>query len=307
MKLRSSPVIGLICLTSMLAMDKTIDCKDLAASGFLDALVLGAATDAANNGAGQQAPGPAGPQGPQGEKGDQGDPGPAGADGADGKDGVDGQNGADGKDGANGADGQNGADGEDGATGARGATGATGETGPAGETGEAGANGLNCWDLNGNGTADENEDRNGDGSVDALDCQSGTSDVIARGTIPPNGAFDPANGYGILSVTRLNTGLYRVVVSLDDVPAAERPVVQADLAILLTVELIEIGGDAGDGGLAALLFAFYDVISIDSDGVGGDSMEVEVQIRNITNTRTDAEFSIAVLGPTGASSAPMAQ
>lgn len=32
-------------------------------------------------------------------------------------------------------------------------------------------NGINCWDLNGNGLADNQEDRNNDGVIDAFDCQ----------------------------------------------------------------------------------------------------------------------------------------
>ena len=38
-------------------------------------------------------------------------------------------------------------------------------------TGTGGADGLDCWDLNGNGTGDPNEDINGDGKFDAEDCQ----------------------------------------------------------------------------------------------------------------------------------------
>ena len=38
-------------------------------------------------------------------------------------------------------------------------------------TGTGGADGLDCWDLNGNGSGDANEDTNGDGSFDAADCQ----------------------------------------------------------------------------------------------------------------------------------------
>lgn len=34
-----------------------------------------------------------------------------------------------------------------------------------------GADGINCWDLNGNGVNEPAEDANGDGSFDALDCQ----------------------------------------------------------------------------------------------------------------------------------------
>ena len=72
-----------------------------------------------------------------------------------------------------GADGQAGRS-APGAPGAPGEQGATGDQGPSGDPGSAGPQGpagLNCWDLNGNGVADPEEDVNGDGAVDALDCR----------------------------------------------------------------------------------------------------------------------------------------
>jgi octaheme c-type cytochrome (tetrathionate reductase family) len=41
-----------------------------------------------------------------------------------------------------------------------------------GAPGAAGDDGINCWDLNENGVADPNEDLNGDGVVDVLDCNA---------------------------------------------------------------------------------------------------------------------------------------
>lgn len=58
-----------------------------------------------------------------------------------------------------------------GAQGATGPAGADGQDGPAGADGQAGADGLSCWDLNGNGRGDPSEDMNGDGDFNALDCQ----------------------------------------------------------------------------------------------------------------------------------------
>ena len=46
-----------------------------------------------------------------------------------------------------------------------------GPAGPAGADGLDGADGANCWDLNGNGLEDAEEDVNGDGQVDVQDCQ----------------------------------------------------------------------------------------------------------------------------------------
>ena len=55
-----------------------------------------------------------------------------------------------------------------------------GDDGQDGADGADGADGINCWDLNQNGVADDDEDINGDGQVDVLDCNanaSGASEV----------------------------------------------------------------------------------------------------------------------------------
>ncbi|MBO0331049.1 collagen-like protein [[Muricauda] lutisoli] len=73
-------------------------------------------------------------------------------------------------------------------------TGDKGETGPQGEQGIAGVDGANgsdgvdgadgasCWDLNGNGVGDADEDINDDGNFDALDCQ-GTDGVDGNANV----------------------------------------------------------------------------------------------------------------------------
>jgi hypothetical protein len=55
--------------------------------------------------------------------------------------------------------------------GADGINGTNGTDGVDGTNGTDGTNGLSCWDLNGNGLADAGEDINGDGAIDAIDCQ----------------------------------------------------------------------------------------------------------------------------------------
>lgn len=71
-----------------------------------------------------------------------------------------------------------GSDGETGPQGQQGEPGPQGDsiTGDKGDQGDPGADGISCWDLNGNGVGDitvdeNNEDLNLDGVVDALDCQ----------------------------------------------------------------------------------------------------------------------------------------
>jgi len=54
-----------------------------------------------------------------------------------------------------------------------------GAAGSSGTDGTDGAAGLNCWDLNGNGIADPDEDLNGDGVVDVLDCNALASGAYA--------------------------------------------------------------------------------------------------------------------------------
>jgi len=193
-------------LSSLMLADVHFDCKDIAASSMLDALwyAAGAANDAATAGdnanAGQQAPGVPGPQGEPGlscwdvngngvgepEEDVNGDgnynaldcQGAAGADGAVGEAGLscwdlNGNGLAEAQEDINGDGNYNALDcqGADGADGADGAAGEQGAQGDQGAQGEQGAAGLSCWDLNGNGVGDPDEDVNEDGNFDARDCQ----------------------------------------------------------------------------------------------------------------------------------------
>lgn len=84
------------------------------------------------------------------------------------------------------------------APGTPGPAGPAGEQGPPGPPGEPAEatepvpseSGLNCWDLNGDGIADPDEDINGDGVYDALDCQGVAGDqgpAGASGSAGPTG------------------------------------------------------------------------------------------------------------------------
>jgi hypothetical protein len=126
-----------------------LNCWDLNNNGACDLATEDSSGDGECNALDCQgaegAPGPEGPEGPQGPQGETGPQGPAGADGAPGPEGPPGPAGADGAPGPEGA---------------------------------AGIDGLNCWDLNGNGTCDlATEDNSGDGVCDALDCQ-GSSVIL---------------------------------------------------------------------------------------------------------------------------------
>ena len=111
------------------------------------------------------ATGVAGPQGIQGKTGLQGIQGEIGLTGATGKDGIQGVQGV------TGAKGDKGDKGDEGVAGIDGAAGATGSIGEIGNPGRDGIDGLSCWDLNGDGGADANEDINGDQLWDTKDCQ----------------------------------------------------------------------------------------------------------------------------------------
>ena len=161
--------------------------------------------------------GPAGAQGPQGPKGPQGEPGPQGANvGAQGPRGPQGPRGDDyvgppgiaGIDGPPGIDGFPGPQGPIGPQGPQGPAGPQGPQGPPGigggipgpegivgpigtPEGDAGDSGINCWDTNGNGINDAAEDINGDGILDASDCQG------ISGFQGPQGSQGPAGLAGL--------------------------------------------------------------------------------------------------------------
>ncbi|MBI5646245.1 MAG: hypothetical protein HY962_04870 [Ignavibacteriae bacterium] len=61
---------------------------------------------------------------------------------------------------------------------------------PAGPAGPKGVDGINCWDLDGDGVKDANEDKNTDGKWDAADC------IGPQGPAGPRGPAGPPGGAG---------------------------------------------------------------------------------------------------------------
>lgn len=103
--------------------------------------------------------------------------------------------------------------GEDGEMGPQGEQGLSGLDGINGTDGADGTNGISCWDLNGNGIGDPNEDINDDSNFDALDCQ---------GNDGANGADGNANvqEYAIDISTEANyTRLDLDLTTIVDTPA----------------------------------------------------------------------------------------
>ncbi len=112
--------------------------------------------------------GPPGPRGPRGSQGDKGDVGPAGPAGLPGKPGPAGPQGLKGDKGDPGPAGPSGPAGTPGPKGDPGPKGAKGDLGP---KGDPGLNGARCWDKNGNGQCDPEEDADKDGACTVLDCR----------------------------------------------------------------------------------------------------------------------------------------
>jgi len=138
----------------------------------------------------------AGPQGPQGSQGPQG---PAGANGNDGALGPAGPAGPQGPQGAPGPQGPAGNDGSQGPIGPAGPQGVQGDPGPTGSQGPAGSTGPQgtpCWDLNGNGIGDPEEDINGDSVVDVFDCQNIPGPMGLQGPQGPAGPQGPQGAPG---------------------------------------------------------------------------------------------------------------
>jgi len=116
-----------------------------------------------------------------------------------------------------------------------GCEGSDGAAGAAGAAGPGGSDGFSCWDLNQNGVADPDEDLNGDGNVDTLDCREplpGTAVVVSGQAATPNGPLDrfveimftPAGGGAAVSADVENDGTYTVELAEGDyVATASRP------------------------------------------------------------------------------------
>ncbi len=132
----------------------------------------------------QGPPGPAGPEGPAGPQGPQGEPGPEGPMGPVGPAGEPGLQGL------------RGPEGPAGPPGPQGPMGTPGPAGPAGPAGAPGTDGLSCWDLDGDGVQDFEEDVNLDGAWDALDCAGQEGPMGPQGPQGPQGLEGPEGPEG---------------------------------------------------------------------------------------------------------------
>ena len=116
-----------------------------------------------------------------------------------------------------------------------GCEGSDGTAGIAGAAGAGGSDGFSCWDLNQNGVADPDEDLNGDGNIDTLDCREplpGTAVLVSGQAATALGPLDrfveiiftPAAGGAAVSADVENNGSYTVELAEGDYAAmASRP------------------------------------------------------------------------------------
>lgn len=144
--------------------------------------------------------GPKGPRGPQGDPGDDyvgapGNPGPQGDEGPQGPMGPQGPQGPTGLMGPEGIPGPQGPIGIGG-----GPQGPRGDAGPqgteAGDPGDDGRYGIHCWDTNGNGVGDVQEDANEDGWFSIGDCQGTQGPQGQSGPQGPQGASGASGPQG---------------------------------------------------------------------------------------------------------------
>ncbi len=89
--------------------------------------------------------------------------------------------------------------------------------------GTDGIGGLNCWDLNGNGVEDPDEDVNGDGVFDALDCQGVDGVNGSNGPAGSDGeGFAPLFNTFIDDFFTVENGSYEgISLEADDLPVVE--------------------------------------------------------------------------------------
>lgn len=157
-------------------------------------------------------------------------------------------------------------------------------------TDQIAADGLSCWDLNGNGVGDlDSEDTNADGVVDVQDCRAGSAGggqrrVLAQAVVRADGTLE--SGFAIMSVARTALGAYTVVVDVTSVRLAGSTIA-ADVPVFITVNA---------GALASgVPTAYYQNVTLTET-----ALTISVQIIGTVaavQTPVDAEFSIQAFRP----------
>ncbi|MDH3352266.1 MAG: hypothetical protein OEM51_12025 [Gammaproteobacteria bacterium] len=172
-------------------------------------------------------------------------------------------------------------DGDDGAAGAAGAAGLPGDDGDPG---------LACWDLNGNGVGDPEEDINGDGFWDAADCAGTAAKVTpleSCGVCHDDGSFVSATAAHKNVVPLAFSGTdFAAVGSFANFAVAPDAAVPADLIVSFSATV--------DG--AAATEATFDGLYF-SDGTVRTTLsgEIEADLANLFTNNADGSYSVRIV------------
>jgi hypothetical protein len=166
-----------------------------------------------------------------------------------------------------------GCDGDDGAAGA------------AGAAGPPGPPGISCWDLNENGIGDlPDEDINGDGVVNVLDCQPPPSAGIIPGV---NTAFDSITE---VAASAAASGTYNAV-SGSTYDAATETITLAAGSVPFGGLYVRITGDATLGGVMSS-YTVYTFVESNADSVAANEL-TSLAVGHVAEG-TAADFAAAV-------------
>ena len=163
-------------------------------------------------------------------------------------------------------------------------SGCEGDDGAAGAAGPPGADGISCWDLNENGAGDPEEDINGDGEVDVLDCGPPPSAGIIPGV---NTAFDSITEVAT-SVTA--SGTYDAVSDYSYDAVTETVTLTAG-SVPFGGFYVRITGDATLGGITSS-YTVYTFVASNADSVAANEL-TSLAVGHVAEG-TVADFAAAV-------------
>jgi hypothetical protein len=165
------------------------------------------------------------------------------------------------------------------------ASGCAGDDGAPGAGGSPGPDGISCWDLNENGVGDlPDEDINGDGVVDVLDCQP-----------PPGAGIIPGVNTAFDSITEVATsatasGAYDAVSDFSYDAATESITLTAG-SVPFGGLYVRITGDATLGGVTSS-YTVYTFIPSNADTVAANEL-TSLAVGHVAEG-TAADFAAAV-------------
>jgi OmcA/MtrC family decaheme c-type cytochrome len=180
-------------------------------------------------------------------------------------------------------------------SGCGGSDGDDGATGAAGPPGDDGSDGLHCWDLNENGVPDPEEDLNGDGEVNVLDCNA-----TANAAIIPIGDGSELTEEQIERIGRLVAEITNVtiasppVVDFTVVDSNGNPAVGiAEGVVWFTIAKLAPGDPNFNGGLAYWQ-SYVNRIETPTEGNPAGSPNV---LDSALQANTDSAGTLEELGP----------